>query len=205
VCGELARRTTQLKGLVRDGATTMGRLASVEHPLGALIDQLPPTLRELPASLTTVDAASSELTPAARSLVPVAGALAPALSALKRFSPAATTALAALNRPLPGLTGLLRQARPLASQLGRAFALLRPQAPELGRVTAAIIPCETAVQNFFQWTLSVSKLSGLHGDMQRGVLVASPQSLTGLVAPTINTEQGLLSTAPTCSGVPAGP
>jgi ABC-type transporter Mla subunit MlaD len=203
--GELAGRSTQLSELVRDGATTMTRLASVEQPLGQLIDELPPTLRVLPPAFAAVNTAAAQLDPAARSLLPVADALAPALSALQRLSPTATTALGALDRTLPGLTHLLSGARPLATWLGRSFTLLRPQAPELDRATAAIHPCETAVEKFFQWTLSVSKLSGLHGDMQRGVGLLGPQSAAGLVSPTVNGNHGLLSVAPTCSGVPAGP
>jgi len=203
--GELAGRTGQLTGLVRDGAITMQRLASVEQPLGALIDELPPTLRVLPPSLAATNTAAAQLDPAARALLPVAGALAPALAALRRVSPIAQTALSALDRPLRGLTRLLTSAQPLADELGRSFALLRPQAPELDRATAKIVPCETAVENFFQWTLSVSKMSGLHGDMQRGVGLLSPQTAAGLISPAINGDQGLLSTAPTCTGVPPGP
>jgi virulence factor Mce-like protein len=203
--GELAGRSNQLTGLVRDGAVTMGRLASVEQPLGVLIDQLPPTLRVLPPAFAAVDRAAAQLEPAARSLLPVAGALAPALRALKQLSPIAQTALSALDRPLPGLTRLLLSTSPLADQLTRSFAGLRPQAPELDRTTAAILPCETAVQKFFQWTLSVSKMSGLHGDMQRGVGLAGPQTLAGLVSPAINGNALLLQKAPTCTGVAPGP
>jgi virulence factor Mce-like protein len=204
---ELATRTIELRGLVRDGATTMGRLASVEQPLGKLIDQLPPTLTVLPPAFAAVNGAAGQLEPAARSLLPVASALAPALAALERLSPTATTALSALDRSLPGLTRLLAATQPLASRLARSFALLRPQAPELNRTTAAITPCETAVRNFFQWTLSVSKLalSGPRGDMQRGVALFGPQSLAGLISPKVNGDRGLLSIAPTCSGVAPGP
>jgi ABC-type transporter Mla subunit MlaD len=201
---ELAGRTSELTGLIRNGATTMGRLASVEHPLGRLIDQLPPTLNVLPGAFAAVNRAGSQLEPSARSLLPVAEALGPALTALERLSPTARTALAALDQPLPGLTRLLAATRPLATRLGRSFATLRPQTPELDRATSAIIPCETAVQKFFQWTLSVSKLSGLHGDMQRGIGMFGPQSLAGIL-PAINGDRPVLSVAPTCTGVRGGP
>jgi virulence factor Mce-like protein len=203
--GELANRSGQLSGLVRDGAITMMRLASVERPLGQLIDELPPTLRVMPPAFAAVNAAAAQLDPAAQSLLPVADALAPAMGALERLSPTATTALGALDRALPGLANLLADTRPLATGLGRSFARMRPQSPQLDRVTAAIHPCETAIQKFFQWTLSVSKMSGLHGAMGRGVSLFGPQSVAGLVSPTVNANQGLLSVAPTCSGVPPGP
>lgn len=203
--GELAGRTRALSGLVRDGASTLQRTASVARPLGALIDELPPTLRELPVSLATVDAAAGQLTPTARALLPVADALAPALRSLRALAPPADAALGALSRPLPGLTRLLGQAGPLGAQLARAFSALRPQAPELDRASAAVVPCELALQKFFQWTLSVSKLGGIHADMQRGIAVFGPQSVTGLLSPTLNGNLGALTVAPTCSGVAPGP
>lgn len=202
---ELASRSTQLSGLIRDGATTMSGLASVEAPLGRLIDQLPPTLRLLPPALATVDAAGRRLAPAARALLPAATAMGPALNALTQLAPTAQRSLGALDRSLPGLTHLVTATRPLARGLNSAFGTLRPQAPELDRATAKVLPCETVVQKFFQWTLSVSKLSGLHGDMQRGVGLLGPQSVAGLPSSSVNTDNGILRIAPTCSGAPPGP
>jgi virulence factor Mce-like protein len=195
---QLADRTGQVRGLVRTGAITMQRIASVGRPLGELIDRLPPTLRVLPRAFAAVRAAADQLDPAAVSLLPVAHALAPALASLERLSPVATTALAALDRPLPSLTALLRSATPLAGDLDRSFTQLTPQAPQLDRVTSTLVPCELAVQKFFQWTLSVSKLSGLQGDMQRGVGLLSTNTATGLIPGS--TEPGTpLQIAPTCT------
>lgn len=202
---ELATRTTALKGLVRDGATTVERLASVSQPLGALIQELPATLRQLPASFATLNGAAAQLAPAARSLLPVASALQPALAALRSLSPPATAGLTALSRPLPELTQLLSQTKPVAGALGQSFATLRPQAPELDSASAAVIPCEQAVADFFQWTLSVSKLAPARGDMQRGIAVFGPQSAAGLLSPNINGDLGLLRPVATCSGAAPGP
>ena len=203
--GTLASRTTALDGLIRNGATTMQRLASEQRPLGSLVAELPPTLRVLPSSFQTLDAAAGQLAPAARALLPVADSLRPALAALRSLSPPATTALSRLDPSLPRLTQLLGQTAPVATSLSDAFAGLRPQAPELNHVTAAVLPCEQQVTDFFQWTLSVSKLSSLEGDIQRGIAVFGPQSAVGLVLPKINGNLGLLRPAPTCSGVAAGP
>ena len=203
--GELASRTTALRGIVRDGATTFERLASVDRPLGALIQELPATLRAIPASFSTLDAASAQLAPAARSLLPVAASLRPALAALRGVSPVGTAALARLEPSLSTLTGLLGRATPVFTALGRAFAELRPQAPELDHVSAAVLPCEQAVSDFFQWTLSVSKLGTDEGDMQRGIAVFGPQSAVGLLTPQVNGNLGLLRPVSTCSGVAAGP
>jgi ABC-type transporter Mla subunit MlaD len=201
---QLAGRGAQLTGLVSNGATTMGRLASVGQSLGAVIDQLPPTLSELPRSFAAVDAAAVQLDPAARALLPTAAALTPALAALRRLSPVATQALAALTRPLPSLTALLGRAAPLSHSLTTAFARLRPQAPQLNRVTAQIIPCESAVTDFFQWTLSVSKLGGPHGDMQRGVALLGPQTFTGFLAPSVASDYTVAKVAPTCAKTTVG-
>lgn len=201
---ELASRSRQLTGLVQDGAATMGSIASVQGPLGQLIDQLPPTLRELPRSFAAVDSAASQIDPAARALLPVASALTPALSALQRLSPVATRALRVLDHPLPGLTSLLRRASPLAASLNRAFTRLLPQAPELNHVTAAMIPCESAITDFFQWTLSTSKMGGPHGDMQRGIALFSPSSLTDFEAPSAPSDTLVAKVAPPCAPAGAG-
>ena len=205
VSGQVAVRSDALAALVRNGSTTFERLASVQQPLGRFIDELPPTLRELPSSLTAVRGAAAQVDPALRSLLPVADALAPALASLKRIAAPAQTSLAALDHTLPGLTRLTNAAEPLSVNLAQTFSSLRPQAPELDRATAALVPCETALQKFFQWTLSVSKMSGLHGDLQRGLAVISPQTLAGLPTTTINADTPVLRPAPTCSGVPPGP
>jgi ABC-type transporter Mla subunit MlaD len=195
----LASRSRQLTGLVRNGAATMRSIASASGPLGQFIDQLPPTLRELPRSFAAVDAAAGQIDPAARALLPVAGALAPALDALRKLSPVATRALVALDRPLPGLTSLLDWSRPLAVNLDTAFTRLLPQAPELNHVTSAIVPCESAITDFFQWTLSTSKIGGPHGDMQRGMAIFSPSSFTDFEAPSLPSDTLVAKVAPTCA------
>jgi hypothetical protein len=113
--------------------------------------------------------------------------------------------MAALDRALPGLRTLLSATSPLSRDLTGAFAHLRPTAPQLDHITSAIIPCELAVQKFFQWTLSTSKIYGLHGDMQRGLGLLGPQTAGALADGKLNANQGILSVAPTCSRTPPGP
>ena len=69
---------------------------------------------------------------------------------------------------LPALRSLVRALRPTASDLAGAFSALRPQAPRYDRITAALVPCELAVQKFFQWTPSVFKFSDAQGAYPRG-------------------------------------
>jgi hypothetical protein len=62
----------------------------------------------------------------------------------------------------------MRATAPLGSSLADSFAAMRPQAPRMDRVTAAIVPCETAVQKFLVWTMSLSKLNDVTGLVSRG-------------------------------------
>ncbi|HWF53880.1 MAG TPA: MlaD family protein [Solirubrobacteraceae bacterium] len=197
----LAGRGAQLHGLVESGDTALQALSAQARPLGELLDQLPPTLAELPRSFAALRAASVQLDPAATALLPAARALGPALSALQRFSPTADAALGALARTLTPLRHLLSSSGPVALRLGSAFAALRPAVPQLYADTTTLLPCELAVEKFFQWTLSVSKLSSYQGDMQRGLGLISPQSVTDVIpgaqGPTV------LKKAPTCTGTPS--
>jgi phospholipid/cholesterol/gamma-HCH transport system substrate-binding protein len=172
----LAERQNQVTQLVSAGSTTLQTLASVEQPLGQLLAQLPPTLRELPASFAALRTSEDHLDPALVALQPVAQVLPAAMQALERLAPDAHAGMAALDKPLPALTALMNSTSPLASNLSLAFARLRPQAPRLDRATSQIIPCEAAVEDFFQWTLSVMKYSDLHGVFPRGQDVGGLQS-----------------------------
>ena len=174
---ELATRNQDLSALVRNGSGTLEHVASVEQPLADLINQLPSTLQVLPQSFAAVRVAAGRLDPALRSLLPAARALAPALRALERLSPVAQSGLAALDRPLPQLTSLLDAATPTANGLAGAFASLTPQAPRLDHVTAAIVPCELAVDKFFNWTLSTTKFSDFNGIIPRSIGVLTPAQL----------------------------
>jgi ABC-type transporter Mla subunit MlaD len=194
----LAGRSAQLRGLVETGDTALQALSAQARPLGELLDQLPPTLSELPRSFAALRAAAAQLDPAATALLPAARALGPALGALQRFSPTADTALHALAGTLTPLRHLLTGSSPLARHLGSAFGKLRPAVPQLYADTTTLLPCELAVEKFFQWTLSVSKLSSYQGAMQRGLGLISPQSVTDVIpgahGPTA------LRKAPTCTG-----
>lgn len=191
--GELGRRDRQLATLVHSGSAALGELGDVGGPLGELIRQLPPTLRVMPGSFASLRAAADQLDPTFRALMPVAKALPAGLGALERFGPDAAAGLNALDRPLPRLRGLLASSEPLAEQLASAFAKLRPQAPRLDRVTAAIGPCEQAVEKFFQWSLSVTKFADIHGVFPRGQDVAGGETAGG-AAPTPGLTQ-----SPSCT------
>jgi ABC-type transporter Mla subunit MlaD len=192
ITGELARRDGQVTRLVSAGNSTLGELASVEGPLGELIDQLPPTLVQMPRSFATLRAAADELDPTFTALRPTARALPAALQALDRFGPQLQAGAAALRRPLPRLTSLMRVTRPVAAQLKPAFATLNPQTPRLDRITAALVPCEPAIQAFLQWTLSVGKYHDARTVQGRG------DAVRGLYSTGEAKDNGL-TWSPTCA------
>jgi ABC-type transporter Mla subunit MlaD len=182
----LAARERQVGRLVRGGAAAFDQLAHVNHALGALVTQLPATLRVMPRSYATLRAAAAQLDPTAAALLPVTRALPPGLRAVTRLSPDARAGFAALDRPLPGLTALLRAATPVGLSIADTFAQLQPQAPRYDHITAAVVPCELAVQKFFAWTLSIAKFSDVHGLFPRGEAVTGAHSAAiadpGLIA-----------------------
>jgi virulence factor Mce-like protein len=176
---ELAGRSAALQSLVQDGSATFTTVARNSGPLDALIAALPPMLTQLVSSFSTLRTTLSALNPALDSLRPVAAALPSGLSALESLSQRALPAFEALDTPVKRLRPLARALVPTAASLRAAFSALEPIAPRLDRVTAAIVPCEPAVQKFFQWTPSVFKFSDAHGAYPRGESVgAADQQLT---------------------------
>jgi hypothetical protein len=86
---------------------------------------------------------------------------------------------------MPRLASLARATQPLAADLRSAFADLRPTAPRLDDMTAQIVPCELAVQKFFQWTLSVAKYYDVRGAFPRGEDVAGVNSTGSIPDPEL--------------------
>jgi ABC-type transporter Mla subunit MlaD len=95
----LALRDRELTGFVREADATLGALARTNAPLSATLQALPPTFGVMETAFARLRAAETTLDPALRSLQPVANALPAGLSALSRFSVAATPALRVLRRP----------------------------------------------------------------------------------------------------------
>jgi hypothetical protein len=182
---ELARRDRSVTQLVTGGSQSLGELGSVEQRLSQLIAQMPPMLRQLPSSFATLRAAADQLDPAFDALMPVARALPAGLGALQQLGPDLRSGALALRRPMPRLASLVRATQPLAADLRSAFADLRPTAPRLDDMTAQIVPCELAVQKFFQWTLSVAKFYDVRGAFPRGEDVAGVNSTGSIPDPEL--------------------
>lgn len=194
---ELGRRQRELATLVRGGAGSLTELGHADAPLAATLAQLPPTLRQLQSTFATVRAAADELDPAFDALQPTAVALPSGLAGLRRLTRDARPALTALRPPVRRLAPLVRNLRPTARDLDRAFADLLPQAPRLDRITTRIVPCELAIQKFFQNTISVFKFSTGTVAFPRGQLTAGLSALGG-VADDANEQAG-------ASCAPGGP
>lgn len=169
---ELARRETQVARLVSTGSTTFAELERADDPLDRLLVELPPTIAQLRDTSRTLDGAFGELDPALVALLPTADALDPALVALTALAQAGEPAFRSLRRVTRELLPLAKRTRPLARELERAFRRLGPAAPRLDRTTEAIVPCELALQKFFQSTPSVFKFRDLNASYPRGEAVA---------------------------------
>ena len=170
---ELGVRDRTLARLVGSGSSALGELQSVRGPLGELIDGLPPTLTAMRGSFNRLQTTLDALDPALVQLRPAAAAMPAGLRALRRFSAEAQPSLAALRGSITSLAPLTAQLRPTSVALATAFARLAPQAPRYDRITARIVPCELAVDKFFQWTPSVLKFSDANGAYPRGNSVSS--------------------------------
>ena len=177
----LGQREDELTALVTSGNSTLGALARNDAPLARTLRELPPALQTSRSSFRSVRAAETELDPAVRGLEPVAGALRPGLQALERFGRDATPALASLRPSVRALRPLATALAPVSASLKRSFESLTPQAPRLDRMTARVVPCELAIQKFFQWTLSVGKFGDAYGAFPRGQINFGSDSAGGLV------------------------
>jgi ABC-type transporter Mla subunit MlaD len=178
---ELGRRDDQLDRLVGGGAGTLGQLADAGDALGATIEALPPALSRMPHSFATVRTAADALDGALVALGPTARALPSGLRSLTALAPQLARGAAALRRPLEPLRSVARALPVLATDLRAGITSLRPQAPRLDRATAAVVPCELAVDKFFNWTLSVGKFADVRGAALRGEPVVGTNTALGVV------------------------
>jgi hypothetical protein len=91
----------------------------------------------------------------------------------------------------------VRTTAPVARELRASFSELTPAAPRLNRITTLAVPCERALQDALQWSLSVFKFFNTHGVLMRVQDVVSAESAGGQAEPAVT---ALPSCAP---GAPA--
>ncbi|HET9073642.1 MAG TPA: MlaD family protein [Solirubrobacteraceae bacterium] len=188
----LAQRDTQLRQLVASGAATLSELGANAGAVQGLVNALPDTMAQLQSAFATVRATEDHLDPAFTALEPVAATLPSALDALTRFSGAATPALRRLDHPLPVLNDLMHALSPAATHLDASLHALVRAPGQLSDLTRLVIPCEPALADFFQNTLSVGKYSTSLATIIRGEAVTGVSSYNG----TVNDQVQPASCAP---------
>jgi virulence factor Mce-like protein len=176
VTNALAQRDTQVRQLVANGASSLSELGSNESSVQAVINQLPGTMSQLESTFNTLRATENHLDPAFVALGPVAKALPTGLKSLTTFSNRARPAFVKLDRPLPVLNDLMRQLSPTASALNRTLSSLKPVPGQLNTITQLVVPCEPALADFFQNTLSIGAFSTPLSVVLRGETVVGASS-----------------------------
>lgn len=168
ITSALAVRDRQLAGLVHRGNQATAALADNDDTFRAALAELPGTVDALRRSMATVRDTEDDLDPALVALRPVADRLESGLRSLQRFADDARPALNALRRPVAALEPTALALDPALRSLRGAVRELTPQAPQVDRITRSFVPCRTAAQKFFNWTLSVFKFSDSFGAFPRG-------------------------------------
>jgi ABC-type transporter Mla subunit MlaD len=196
--GELGQRQQDVRTLVEMSGATLRTLQGSAPNLDATLRELPPTLSAIQTSFAAVRAALPDLNQALVSLGPVASTLPGGLTAVRNLSDTALPAVRALQPPVQKLVPLTQALRPFAQNLQQAIAQLSPQVPAIDHVTRTVAGCSVALQGFFQWTPSVTKMWTTVGPGVRGDFAFGADN-TGLI------KDPNVSASPSCAqGGPTG-
>lgn len=175
----LATRDRQLTRLVDNGESTLSELAARSVPFNRLLAALPGTLSALQGSMQTLGVAQKDLDPALTDLRPVAAKLDTSLRSLQQLGVEMRPAVRALRPAVNGLKPLARDLRPTAAALATSFGRLNGQAGSYDTLTRELVPCESAVADFFGNTPSVLKFSNAAGAYPRGDLTVDRDTVGG--------------------------
>jgi phospholipid/cholesterol/gamma-HCH transport system substrate-binding protein len=194
----LNERNTELDGLVRHGSVTFSALGSESGALSRLIGELPGTLDQIHGSFGQLQTTLGVVRPALTDLLPTARALPTGLHSLKSFARAATPALKALNPAINALEPLAKNLPGTARALNASLTELEPQVPRLDTITAAILPCEFAVDKFFAYSLSTLKFNNVGNQTAspRGTLVTGALEASTVKDPAISPAVGCADNKP---------
>lgn len=165
--GSLARRNTELTGLIRSGDTVFGQLAADQDRLDPMLASLPPLLDSMRTSFVSLRGLAGQLDPALDQLRPVADNLDSGLKGLQQFGTDATPAFRKLRPAIGQLNLMSRTLLPTARNLSTTMRRLRPQAAQYDRLTSELPPCFDSLQRFFSNTLSVTKFKDSYGAFPR--------------------------------------
>ncbi|MHB8693839.1 MAG: MlaD family protein [Solirubrobacteraceae bacterium] len=197
----LAQRQQDLRTLVQSAGTTLRTLQQSSPGLSATIHELPGTLAQLDSSFAAVRGLLPSLDQALLTLGPVTGRLPAGLRSLQRLSAAAGPAVRKLTPPVEQLVPLSQGLAPLAANLQSAVSLLRPQVGAIDHITSSVAGCAVALQGFFQWTPSVTKMWGPTGPGIRGDFAFGADNSTLIQDPNVDASPSCAPGGPT-GGVP---
>lgn len=176
---ESAAADGALDRLVGSTEQTLSTVAANRQALDATLAELPSTVVKARRTLSRLAGVAEEATPTLKSVRPVTGDLTDISRELRSFADAADPALASLKPVLARAEVLLDRAAPVVGAL-------RPAAKDLRRTAASgrpvldqvVVKSLGDVMEFVKWwSLSTNGHDGL-SNYFRGVLVATPQSLT---------------------------
>jgi ABC-type transporter Mla subunit MlaD len=196
--GALAVRQQDLHTLVESAGTTLRTLQSSAPGLRATLGELPGTLSGIDQSFSAVRSLLPSLNQALLTLGPVAGQLPAGLRSLRSLSAVADPAVRRLTAPVGQLVPLSEALRPVSADLQRAVTLLGPQVPSIAHVVQSVAGCPVALQGFFQWTPSVTKMWSADGPGIRGDFAFGADNTTLITDPNV-------TPSPSCApGSPSG-
>jgi phospholipid/cholesterol/gamma-HCH transport system substrate-binding protein len=187
--GRLASREGRISALVSVGAATFDTFARNSRALQASIDETPSTLgavrttlARLDRSVDGLDGLFADLRPGARALRPLAATAEPTLAALRRVVPQARATVHTATRSAPEISRFLADAQPL----------LRTSAPvlaDLAPVVSCLRPYAPELAGFFSNWASFTKNFDGTSHYARVRVVEGQTSLTD--TPDLNTKQFL--------------
>ncbi len=192
-----------LDGLVASTQQLLGTTAVRQQVLEQTLAELPGTLHSARATLAELTATTTATVPTLRAIRPTTDNLSQISAELERFTAAADPALASLDPVLQKAQSLLDEARPVVSTL-------RASGPDTVAVASSLKPLVgelsdniTGVFNFVKyWALATNGSDGL-SHYFRGMLVITPDILTGLV-PGLGSNLGVGGSPPPLTKNPSG-
>lgn len=195
--GALADRQRDLRTLIESAGTTLRALSDSSPGLSQTLSELPGTLSQLSSSFAAVRALLPSLDQTLTTLGPVAGKLPGGLAALRSLSAVADPAVRRLTPPVHQLVPLARSLRPVSLEVEQAVSALEPQVPSLEHVIQSVAGCPVALQGFFQWTPSVTKMWSADGPGIRGDFAFGADNTTLIPDPNVSPSPSCAPGEPT--------
>lgn len=203
-----ASRDDRLSAVVEAGNATLEALARDDAALRTTVGDLPGSLRSTRRTLDEVAAFADELAPTATALQPAVAALPRTLAQVRTFSDLTRGTLSSQLRPL------VRQARPVARDLGRGIPSLARSAPQLTSALQVVnyVLNEFAynppggedegglfwVSWFFHNWMSLSSTADAHGALGRAIVFTGCQVTDSVAQEVVTLVHAMFSLPNNC-------